>query len=137
MARILVVDDEQEVAMMITRMIKPFGHWVDFVCSIPDALILVQGSVGQPFDLLVTDHDIKESGTCFDFLTRGLSECPDLFPRRVLVMSGFFPDDMDEQMASLCEQGFIPLCMQKPVHLSILIPFVNCLLYLHRVEAAE
>lgn len=136
MARILVVDDDSAVAMAVAKMLKYYGHQVDYVFSIGDALICVGGSEGQQYDLLVTDCNLVP-GTWFDLINRGRSECPSLFPRRVLVMSGQFPDDTDYQMAALCEWGFIPFRMNKPVVMFILNSFVSCLLSLQPPPAVE
>lgn len=136
MTRILVVDDEQIVASVVQKILERGGHEVVAVLSIPEALAAVQGSASAPFHLLVTDHSIGISGTCFELLSSGLTECQELFPRRVLVMSGRTPENLDVSMAEACRSGFIPFYMNKPVQMEVILSFVSCLLSLQRADAA-
>jgi len=136
-ARILVVDDDAGVAMVVGGMLAHLaGHHVTVTTTIDEAMATVVVLPAAPFDLVVVDYDITDSGTCFSLLSRGLDECPDLFPRRVLIMSDTFPSDMDEQLARICGQGFIPFCIQKPFKMHVLEPFVSYLLSLQHAPAA-
>lgn len=130
LARILVVDDDASISGLVSRVLKISGHQVTLACTIDAAMRVLHELATTPYDLLITDHKIEGSGTCFNLLSRGMDETPFLFPRRVIIMSGAFPGDIEEQVARLRGQGFIPICIQKPIEVGVFASNVATMLAL-------
>lgn len=124
MAKILVVDTSPDVATPICRALEMAGHTVLVVYDEDRALGQL---AGESCDLIVTDHDLGSSD-CLQFLLAGLESQPETMPKRILIMSGNFPADIDDRVNLLCRRGFVPLTIDKPFRLDDLISLVDDLL---------
>ena len=86
MARILVVDDERLVRMLLEQMLRSSGHEVESFSNAPDALLRI--AQGQP-DLLITDIFMPEKSGLEMILELRKSN-PSL---RIIAISGDSPDN--------------------------------------------
>jgi len=127
LARILVVDRDENVARLVARILRGKGHHVSVAFSAAAALAAVEISGPAAFDLVITNYRITKSGV-EGLLNVGVGKYPSLFPRRVIVASGGFPTDMAERADLLRTQGFTITRMQKPLDIEDLERQVSDLL---------
>lgn len=118
-ARILVVDTDQAVARLVEQILKGNGHQVSVAFSAAAALDAVTVSALAHFSLLVTNYHIMRNGV-EGLLTVGVVRHPNLFPRKVIILSACFPADIGSRAALLHTQGFTLICMQKPLNINAL-----------------
>ncbi|MBL0745109.1 response regulator [Chryseolinea lacunae] len=65
MRKILVVDDELEICLLVTQYLKKLGYETDFALSISEALSKISGS---PFDILFVDLNLTD-GSGYDLIS--------------------------------------------------------------------
>lgn len=89
--RVLLVEDEDMVRKVLTRMLSSRGFEVRAAASGAEALAIFDAPGDNHFDLLVTDLMMPDGGGLM--VARGLSqELPDL---KVLFVSGYSTADME------------------------------------------
>ncbi|MCE9580386.1 MAG: response regulator [Deltaproteobacteria bacterium] len=115
-ARILVVDDEPALRLIVARALASAGHQVD-VASTPTEALALAATAGVRFDLLLTDVVMPDmSGP--ELAARFAQQHPETL---VLFMSGYAPDAMG---AGTDRHHFLP----KPFLPSTLLATVRVLL---------
>ncbi|PRP97872.1 Blue-light-activated protein [Enhygromyxa salina] len=102
--RILVVDDEMSVAVIVTRVLEAAGHVVEGALSAAEALAALEAAE-QPFDLLLSDIVMPE--------TSGVElarRCRERWPStQILLMSGYAPNQALEMAPTeVIEKPFSP-----------------------------
>ena len=98
--RIIVIDDDQSIGEIMRRILAPLHNDVTIVHTAPALCAVAHDAATAhiPFDLLITDVDIEDSGIVTDGIDQAdtiLHVHKDVF-RSVLVMSG---DDSNRNRA--------------------------------------
>ena len=82
MARILVIDDEEEVRIAVARRLRRESYHVDEAGSQADGLVAIQ-SAAEPFDVVVTDMLMEQQESGIEVLEACLSR--DLFTEVIIL----------------------------------------------------
>lgn len=82
MSRVLVVDDEVEICLLVSQYLKKLGYEVSFSLSIAEALDKIASA---PFDLMFVDLNLSD-GSGYD-LIKVLKESHS--PTKVIVISAY------------------------------------------------
>ena len=83
MSRVLVVDDEVEICLLVSQYLKKLGYEVTYSLSIAEALDKISGAA--PYDLLFVDLNLSD-GSGYD-LIKVLQESRS--PTKVIVISAY------------------------------------------------
>lgn len=102
--RVLVVDDERAIRMMIARTLQAAGHDVQLASTLQGAQRLIADDLKAPLDVVVTDVVLSsDRGT--DLLAFCRQHRPGL---RIVVMSGYAPDPKASELLVLHGARFLP-----------------------------
>jgi len=107
--KILLADDENEIATIVGALLGRAGHTIDVVNDGTTAILKLKESPGR-YDLLITDGNMPEvSGIEL------IGQLPQLdFHGKVVLLSGYLTEDLEETYASLP----IDRIIQKPFPLA-------------------
>lgn len=105
MAKVLIVDDEQEICREFQKVLEDENHQVDIAFDGPSALQKVKA---QPFDIVFLDVLMPkmEGREVFEEIKK-IKEVP------VAIMSGYIPPHKEREILSL---GAVA-CLRKPLDL--------------------
>ena len=116
MARVLIVDDDEVVRGIVTKMLERLGH---NVAAFADPALALPVVDAEAFELIITDLSMPTSGEAFIRMLRGRGvQTP------ILVMSGHLTEEKAQYLLSLNVQDFIG----KPFGLSELVEKVRPLI---------
>jgi PAS domain S-box-containing protein len=105
-ARILIVDDEPELAEYADSILQKAGLWTKVVTDVKQAMDeLAPGN--DPYDILLTDIMMHGDSSGVDIASFAKKNHPEI---RVIAVSGFFRDTP----AAISGKGIIDLVMWKP-----------------------
>ncbi len=85
MCKILIVDDEGEVAGAIQRRLQREGYQIETAVKLDEALAKIQ-EAGQPYDVIVTDMVMEEAESGMEVLKRAMIR--DIFTE-VIVLTAY------------------------------------------------
>ncbi len=118
--KILVLDDEEVICMLVTHALTPLGYQVSTALEGLSAIKLYQEAMeaGQPFDALISDLTIPGGMGGQDTIKRLLEINPNI---KAIVSSGYANDPI---MSRYKDYGFCA-CISKPYELSDLGALVH------------
>ena len=96
----LIVDDEEEIGLMVSKILKKEGIQADFVGSAPEALDKIHE---VDYSLFFLDLSLKES-TGFDLMPMIRKELPDAY---MVVISAYNSPDEKNKAFELGARSFI------------------------------
>src|SRR2546421_4609255 len=101
MARLLVVDDEQSMRVMLEARLTRLGHSVQVAANLTAAQTALAGA---EFDLVITDLRMGRGGDGLDLVRMVRSRTP---PGEVILMTAFGSDDVRRQALELGAYGYV------------------------------
>ena len=126
MARLLVVDDEQSMRVMLEARLTKAGHAVDLASDIPG----VERALGaSEFDVVITDLRMRTGGDGLDVVRKVKAAQPEV---EVILMTAFGSDDVRRQALELGAYGYVD---KSPTLASELIALVKAAV--HKRELAR
>jgi CheY-like chemotaxis protein len=93
---ILLVEDHEDSAMVIARIVRNMGHSVEISHTVANTLVLLRG---QKFDLVLSDIGLPD-GTGIDLLTQAREFCS----TPMIALTGY---GMEDDLARYREAGFL------------------------------
>lgn len=84
-ARVLVVEDSEDMQWVLEQTLTRMGMEVDVVASVPEALTLAQARA-KPYDLVLTDGHLKGGGTGLE-VTEYLRQRGQWYPAPIVMLS--------------------------------------------------
>jgi CheY-like chemotaxis protein len=106
---VLLVEDHEDTALMMEKMLSMHGHEVVAATSVVAALAALQAGAGPGFDLVVSDIGLPD-GTGYDLMRRARQEFGLAVP--AIAITGY---GMEEDIARARAAGF-DLHLTKPIN---------------------
>ncbi|MBU0673908.1 MAG: GAF domain-containing protein [Proteobacteria bacterium] len=121
--RVLVMDDEESLRNLCSRLLTLLGHGAEMTCHGQETLDTYQAAkaAGTPFDIVILDLTIRGGMGGLETLQKLLEIDPDV---KAVVSSGYSDDDA---MAEHLTHGF-KACLMKPYGLKELRDTLNSLM---------
>src|SRR5467141_614180 len=101
MARLLVVDDEQSMRVMLEARLSKAGHSVDVA---PDVTGVERALAASEFDVVITDLRMRTGGDGLDVLRKVKSAQAEV---EIILMTAFGSDDVRRQALELGAYGYV------------------------------
>jgi two-component system, NtrC family, response regulator PilR len=126
MARLLVVDDEQSMRVMLEARLSKAGHAVDVA---PDVTGVERALAASEFDVVITDLRMRTGGDGLDVLRKVKTAQAEV---EIILMTAFGSDDVRRQALELGAYGYVE---KSPTLASELIALVKAAV--HKRELAR
>ncbi len=123
---VLIVDDEEPVRTVLSRILKRRGFMVETSCGVDEALNLMKG-IGV--DIVLTDHQM-EGKTGLDLIVEVTDRYPDI---EKILLTGFGDKEL---YRDIINKGTVYSILEKPVESAVLIETVERALE-HRTKRIE